>query len=216
MTTPYFDYHPQGVYRVISDTLILRDTVYGNEYAYLLRGEKLIAISPNYSFLLKKGLSLRMMKTGDLPQSPCSRSGISNQVKEGDRYKRRKSLTYYVDTVSEFVPASDYGMYSLRVKLSKETLKIFWDDILLFDGNYVIQNNRIIFYDNNLKRSFPIYNGIKSFKNIVLNFDRIIRNTSLEKSYSEREWRNVIDSAAEFKPHLGGKGAGPDTLIILD
>jgi hypothetical protein len=212
----FFEYNPQGYYCVKSDTLILKDTVYGNEYAYLFRDEKLKPIIPNYSFLLARGRTLGLIRSTDIPESICSESTISSLAKEGILYKRKTTAVYYVDTISRFVPASEYGMYRLRVKFSKGMLKVFWDGILLFGGNYVIRDNRIVFYDKYLKRSFIIFNGIKSFENIIFNFDRIIGNMSLEKTYSRKEWLGVIDSAAEFKHYLGGKGAGPDTVIIKE
>lgn len=195
--------NPMGNFFVRNDTLILLDTVFQNQYHYLIIDSSLYPIRPNYSFLLEKPAVLNKTVAPDYYQLKPFRSNPGNNapVFNAKRY-------YEIDTVSAFSPANEYTISdyaSVHFCDSIVAVKIF--GLTIFWGTYKILRGRVIFFSEDMNGEFEIFQGTKSYGDVVMKSDPLVRNSSFPKKYTSSEWEEIIKTAKEFK--LGGDGVGP-------
>jgi hypothetical protein len=195
-------FHFDGVYKVENDTLLLSDLNFGNQYRFVITRKGMVPITPNYTFLLWLNQPLKKIEKGPDFLSSCFQE--QRTFNKDSRYRR----WWVVDTSKSFLPEAVYVDQDYEISFQGNFVKVLFNEIIILEGSYKLENNRIILYSVDLQKQFILFNGNKSFRNLIVNIDPLLFFRSFHKKYSEKEWNDIIHSAKEFR--YGGEGAGPN------
>lgn len=191
---------PHGSYQINKDTLKLTDSKFGNRYNFIISSEELVPIRPNYTFLVKFNKPLKKADSDSIFLSKCF----------NNRYERvQVSREWFdIDTISKHTPEKKYGRKGGIITFGKSKIRVKLGGFVFYEGNYRIENKRILFYSNDMQKELVIHFGVKSYKDLVLDMDPLLNMRSFPKKYTQKQWHNVIDTAKEF--NMGARGAGPN------
>ncbi len=173
-----------GNYFVVKDTLILKDTLYGNISKYKIYNNTLKAIYPNYYFLIK-------FKEQFIENTNEIYASISTKYLEDYfEYFPKKKKEYEISN-SKFNVSKKYCSGNLLITFNNKVVTLKHNGFVLFKGRYSYIDNHISFFDEGFLKLFTIEKGIKEYDNIILKFDKTIEG-DYRKCYSNKKWNKIV------------------------